>query len=166
MLEAIELCERIADRKLEYELSDQARMGDHRWWIGDLSGFKQRYPNWDLEYDVEAVLREIYEANVEPGAPWREVVRCDPRVQRRGLDRGDGEAVVERLERRAIDYEVLVIDDASCDATAEVVGGIAEGNQRVRCLRSHYKNGFGLRGPRRARPLRRRRGGDDDGRPL
>src|SRR5439155_848161 len=39
MLEAIEMCEQIAGRKLEYELSDQARMGDHRWWIGDLSGF-------------------------------------------------------------------------------------------------------------------------------
>jgi CDP-paratose 2-epimerase len=56
MLEAIDMCERIAD---------QARMGDHRWWIGDLSGFKQRYPNWDLEYGIETVLREIYDANVE-----------------------------------------------------------------------------------------------------
>ena len=65
MLEAIEMCERIAGRKLDYTLSDQARMGDHRWWIGDLSGFKARYPAWDLEYDVEAVLREIYDANVE-----------------------------------------------------------------------------------------------------
>ena len=65
MLEAIDMCEQIAGRKLDYELSNQARMGDHRWWIGDLSGFKQRYPNWDLEYDIETVLREIYEANVE-----------------------------------------------------------------------------------------------------
>jgi CDP-paratose 2-epimerase len=65
MLEAIEMCERIAGRKLDYTLSDQARMGDHRWWIGDLSDFKARYPAWDIEYDVEAVLREIYEANVE-----------------------------------------------------------------------------------------------------
>ena len=53
-------------------------------------------------------------------------------------------AVVERLERESIDYEILVIDDASSDSTAEVVGGIAAANERVRCLRSHYKNGFGF----------------------
>jgi CDP-paratose 2-epimerase len=69
MLEAIEMCEQIAGRKLDYELSDQARMGDHRWWIGDLSGFKQRYPNWDLEYGIETVLRDIYESNVENWTP-------------------------------------------------------------------------------------------------
>src|SRR5213076_2723814 len=37
MLEAVELCEQIAGRELEWELSDRARMGDHRWWISDLS---------------------------------------------------------------------------------------------------------------------------------
>src|SRR3954462_10931613 len=40
MLEAIELCERIAGRPLEWTLSDQARIGDHRWWISDLSAFR------------------------------------------------------------------------------------------------------------------------------
>jgi dolichol-phosphate mannosyltransferase len=53
-------------------------------------------------------------------------------------------AVVERLERERIDYEILVIDDASSDGTSAVVERIAAGNERVRCLRSHYKNGFGF----------------------
>jgi CDP-paratose 2-epimerase len=65
MLEAIELCEQIADRELDWELSDQARMGDHRWWISDLSQFQADYPAWQLEYDVESMLREMYERNVE-----------------------------------------------------------------------------------------------------
>jgi CDP-paratose 2-epimerase len=65
MLEAIELCEQIAGRELNWELSDQARMGDHRWWISDLGEFQRDYPNWKLEYDVEAMLRESYERNVE-----------------------------------------------------------------------------------------------------
>jgi hypothetical protein len=65
MLEAIELCERIAGRELAWELSDRARTGDHRWWISDLSEFEADYSDWAPEYDVEGILLEIYEANVE-----------------------------------------------------------------------------------------------------
>jgi CDP-paratose 2-epimerase len=65
MLEAIELCEEIAEQELDWVLSDEARMGDHRWWISDLAQFEADYPDWQLEYDVDAMLREIYERNVE-----------------------------------------------------------------------------------------------------
>ena len=65
MLEAIDLCEQIAGRTLEWHLSDDARMGDHRWWISDLRPFQADYPGWSLEFDVPAMLREIYEANAE-----------------------------------------------------------------------------------------------------
>jgi CDP-paratose 2-epimerase len=68
MLEAIELCEQIAGRSLDWRLSDEARMGDHRWWISDLRPFQADYPGWSLEYDVTAMLREIYEANAEQWA--------------------------------------------------------------------------------------------------
>jgi CDP-paratose 2-epimerase len=66
MLEAIELCEGIAGRALDWTLSDQARMGDHRWWISDLAAFRSDYPGWKLEYDVVGMLKEIYDRNVEP----------------------------------------------------------------------------------------------------
>jgi CDP-paratose 2-epimerase len=69
MLEAIELCERIAGRRLDWELSDQARKGDHRWWVSDLAPFQRDYPDWTLEYDVEAILREIHEQNVDAWQP-------------------------------------------------------------------------------------------------
>ena len=65
MLEAIELCEQIAGRKLDWELSTQARTGDHRWWISDLRPFQADYPSWAPERDVPAILREIHDANVE-----------------------------------------------------------------------------------------------------
>jgi CDP-paratose 2-epimerase len=65
MLEAIELCEHIAGRPLDWRLSDEARVGDHRWWISDLRPFQADYPGWSLEYDVTAMLREIHEANAE-----------------------------------------------------------------------------------------------------
>jgi CDP-paratose 2-epimerase len=65
MLEAIDACERIAGRPLRWEYSEQARMGDHRWWISDMSDFERDYPGWGLEYDIEAMLQEIHDDNVE-----------------------------------------------------------------------------------------------------
>jgi CDP-paratose 2-epimerase len=65
MLEAIELCERIAGRQLSWELSDEARTGDHQWWISDLSEFRRDYPDWSPDYDVEAILQAIHDENVE-----------------------------------------------------------------------------------------------------
>jgi CDP-paratose 2-epimerase len=65
MLEAIADCERIAGRELDWTLSDQNRIGDHRWWISDLEEFRRDYPDWSLQYDVQAILREIHDFNVE-----------------------------------------------------------------------------------------------------
>ena len=41
MLEAIELCQRIAGRELDYTLSDQARIGDHQWYVSDFGSFEK-----------------------------------------------------------------------------------------------------------------------------
>ncbi len=68
MLEAIELCEQIAGRKLNWTYSEQNRRGDHIWWISDISKFQQHYPDWQLTYDVPRILREIYTQNV---ARWQ-----------------------------------------------------------------------------------------------
>ena len=65
MLEAIEMCEQIAGHVLEWRLSDENRVGDHRWWISDLGPFRHDFPDWDIRYDVEAVLREIRDHNAE-----------------------------------------------------------------------------------------------------
>ncbi len=65
MLEAIELCQRIAGRPLDYALADRARIGDHRWWITDLENFRRDYPQWSLTVGIEQVVREIYSLNVE-----------------------------------------------------------------------------------------------------
>jgi CDP-paratose 2-epimerase len=65
MLEAIDLCEQIAGRELSWELVDEPRMGDHRWWISDTSRFAADYPGWRIRHDVPAILREIFESNVD-----------------------------------------------------------------------------------------------------
>ncbi len=65
MLEAIALCERVAGRELNWEMSDEARVGDHRWWVSDLDEFGSQYGGWRPRRDLETILREIYEANAE-----------------------------------------------------------------------------------------------------
>ncbi len=68
MIEAIALCEEIAGRSLQWTLSDQSRMGDHRWWISDLREFQTDFPDWEPEYDLRAILNEIHDQNAER---WR-----------------------------------------------------------------------------------------------
>jgi CDP-paratose 2-epimerase len=69
MLEAIDACERIAGRELSYELSDEARIGDHRWYVSDLSAFEADYPDWALTYGIEDVLVDIHDRNAELWTP-------------------------------------------------------------------------------------------------
>jgi CDP-paratose 2-epimerase len=65
MLEAIASCERISGRMLNWTLVEEPRVGDHRWWISDLSEFRADYPDWEPLYDLETTLREIHDRNVE-----------------------------------------------------------------------------------------------------
>jgi CDP-paratose 2-epimerase len=65
MLEAIEACERIAGRELVWEMGEEPRIGDHRWWISDLAPFEADYPDWELRYRIEEILGEMHEQNAE-----------------------------------------------------------------------------------------------------
>ena len=65
MLEAIAACERISGRSLEWTLSEEARVGDHRWWISDLSAFGRDYPAWRLERGIDQILEEMHAANAD-----------------------------------------------------------------------------------------------------
>jgi CDP-paratose 2-epimerase len=64
MLEAIDLCHRIAGRELAYTISDRARIGDHRWWISDLDAIKRDHPTWQLTFGIEDVMRDIHDRKV------------------------------------------------------------------------------------------------------
>lgn len=65
MLEAIAIAEEHAGRKLDYSYSDQARAGDHIWYVSDLSRFKSHFPEWDIRHDVPGIIAQIYENGVE-----------------------------------------------------------------------------------------------------
>ena len=65
MLEAVQLCEEIAGKKLDWTYSESNRSGDHIWWISDLSKFKSHYPGWEVEHDIRDILQQIHDRTVE-----------------------------------------------------------------------------------------------------
>jgi CDP-paratose 2-epimerase len=60
MKEAISICEKIVGQKMNYSYSETNRIGDHIWWISDLSKFKSHYPLWNWKYKLEDILIQIY----------------------------------------------------------------------------------------------------------
>jgi CDP-paratose 2-epimerase len=64
MQEAIVLCEKITENKMNYTYSEKNRIGDHMWWISDVSKFKADYPGWDWKYTVEDILAQMLDKMV------------------------------------------------------------------------------------------------------
>ncbi len=59
MQEAIAAAEKIFNKKANVTYKDDNRIGDHIWYISDLSKFKSHYPEWKLTYNMEATLKDI-----------------------------------------------------------------------------------------------------------
>lgn len=65
ILEAIDICERLADRPLPRTYSETNRTGDHIWWISDIRRFQEHYPDWRLSYTIDSILQEIHDNLVD-----------------------------------------------------------------------------------------------------
>ncbi len=65
MIEAITICEKLTGRPMNWSYSDENRVGDHIWWIGDVRRFQDHYPDWHYTYDIQAILTEIHDAMIE-----------------------------------------------------------------------------------------------------
>lgn len=63
MLEAIQLCEKIAAKKLNWSYVETNRSGDHMWWISNIDKFRNHYPDWNLKYNLQEILQEIFTHN-------------------------------------------------------------------------------------------------------
>ncbi len=62
VMEAIEMCEKLSGEKFDYEYIDTNRIGDHIWWISDVSKFKAHYPDWQYKFGIEETLRQIVDS--------------------------------------------------------------------------------------------------------
>ncbi len=65
ILEAIKIGEEVSGKKLNYEYSESARVGDHIWYVSDLTKFQTDYPNWCLTYNIEELISEIFHQNID-----------------------------------------------------------------------------------------------------
>ena len=61
MLEGIQLCEQITGNKMQYSYSETNRIGDHIWYISDMSKFRKHYPGWTWKYNLEDTLTQMFE---------------------------------------------------------------------------------------------------------
>ena len=59
VLEAIEKTEKLLNKKANYDYNTTNRVGDHIWYISDVSKFKAHYPQWNFKYDSDMILEEI-----------------------------------------------------------------------------------------------------------
>ncbi len=64
VLEAIDLCEKISGKKMNYVYSDENRSGDHMWYISNLEKFQKGYPDWRQKYSLQDTLKQIYDNNI------------------------------------------------------------------------------------------------------
>lgn len=62
ILEAIKKIEKILGRKAQIRYLDKPRIGDHIWYISDVSKFESHYPKWKYTYDIDHILLELCEA--------------------------------------------------------------------------------------------------------
>lgn len=65
MLEAITLAQEITGYELDWSYQEANRVGDHIWWISDLTHFQSHYPGWTIQYDIRAIISEIAEMGRE-----------------------------------------------------------------------------------------------------
>ncbi|MBI4689938.1 MAG: NAD-dependent epimerase/dehydratase family protein [Nitrospirae bacterium] len=61
MIEAINMCEEIMGKRMNWSYSETSRSGDHIWWISDIRKFREHYPEWSYTYGIRDILFEIYE---------------------------------------------------------------------------------------------------------
>jgi CDP-paratose 2-epimerase len=65
VLEAMELINKPGGKPVNYEYSDQARSGDHIWWISDVRRFLLDFSEWRYRYDLNRIIEEIVAATEE-----------------------------------------------------------------------------------------------------
>ena len=58
-MEAINLIEKISNKKSIYKILKKNRVGDHKWWITDNSKFRKDFPKWKINISLFKFLEQM-----------------------------------------------------------------------------------------------------------
>ncbi len=61
IIEALDLVEKISNIKIKRKFIKEPRVGDHIWYISDLSKFKKHFPSWKQKYNTKKIIEELIE---------------------------------------------------------------------------------------------------------
>ena len=59
IIEALDMVEAFAKISIKREILKKPRVGDHIWYISNLSKFKKHYPNWKQKYNTKKIIQEL-----------------------------------------------------------------------------------------------------------
>lgn len=62
MAEAIEICEKLTGKKMNYKYVETNRIGDHIWYVSDVRKFESHFPEWKYKYNLNDILTQIHDA--------------------------------------------------------------------------------------------------------
>jgi len=62
IIEAVDLVEEIAGIRIKKKYIKTNRVGDHIWYISDLTKFRKDYPNWKQKYNTKKILEELVDS--------------------------------------------------------------------------------------------------------
>ncbi len=63
ILEALNIVEKIKNIKIKKKFYKLPRIGDHIWYISNLSKFKKHYPQWKQKYNTLKIIEELVDKN-------------------------------------------------------------------------------------------------------
>lgn len=59
VVEAIPKIEKILNKKAKTKYDPKNRIGDHIWYISDVSKFRKHFPKWNYTYNIDQILEEL-----------------------------------------------------------------------------------------------------------
>ena len=62
IIEAVDLVEEIAGIRIKKKYIKTNRVGDHIWYISDLTKFRKDYPNWKQKYNTKKIKEELVDS--------------------------------------------------------------------------------------------------------
>ena len=47
---------------MNYSYAEDNRIGDHIWYVSDISKFREHYPSWEYKYGLEDIFSQIIDS--------------------------------------------------------------------------------------------------------